>query len=160
MRKVIAWSYYLLAIIAGATAVIATQSPAAERRNGLELIRVEIQIDRLVDGRDEEISRAARTLLEHWGTRRYLAEFNAPLSFDPQALAKDDDRLEAEMKRVADIGAARTTAAGLSQYRPELSRCLSDYDMCVKDAQPRFNCVSYSTMCIATTLVPFVEGSR
>lgn len=161
MRKIFVWSYNALAVIAGGLAVIATQSPAAESgRNGLELIRVEIQIDRLVDGRDAEVSRAARILLEHWGTRRYLAEFNAPLSIDPQAMAKDDDRLEAEMKSVAEVGVAQTAAAGLTEYRPKVTQCLSDYDMCVKEAHSRFACVSYSTMCIATTLIPFVEGSR
>ena len=161
MRKIFAWSYNALAAIAGGLAVIATQSPAAESgRNGLELIRVEIQIDRLVDGRDAEISRAARTLLEHWGTRRYLAEFKAPLNIDPQAEAKDDDRLEGEMKSVAEIGVARTEAAGLTEYRPKVTQCLSDYDICGKDARSRFACISISTMCIATTLIPFVEGSR
>jgi hypothetical protein len=161
MRKILAWPCHALAAIAGGLAAIATQSPAAESgRNGLELIRVEIQIDRLVDGRDDEISGAARILLEHWATRRYLAEFKAPLNIDPQAEAKDDDRLEGEMKSVAEAGAARTAAAGLSQYRPKLSECLSEHDMCVKDAQPRFTCISFSTMCIATTLIPFVEGSR
>lgn len=161
MHKAYTWSYGALAAIAGGLAAIVTQSPAAESgRNGIELIRVEILIDRLVDGRDAEISSAARTLLEHWAIRRYLAEFNAPLSIDPQAMEKDDDRLEGEMKNVAEVGAARTTAAGQSQYRAKVSQCLSDYDMCVKDAHSRFACVSYSTMCIANTLVPFVEGAK
>lgn len=161
MRKAYTWSYYALAAIAGGLAVIVTQSPAAESgRNGLELIRVEILIDRLVDGRDAEISGAARIFLEHWAIRRQLAEFNAPLSIDPQAMAKDDDRLEGEMKNVAEIGAARTMAAGSSEYRPKVTQCLSDYYMCVKDAHSRFACVSYSTMCIANTLIPFVEGAK
>jgi hypothetical protein len=161
MRKILTWSYSALAAITGGLAVIVTQSPAAENNSGgLELIRAEILLDRLADGRDSEVADAARILLEHWRARRYLAEFNAPIRIDPQAEKKDDDRLEGEMKSVAEVGAARTTAVGQPQYQTDVSKCLGDYDMCVKEAHPRFICITFSTMCIATTFIPFVEGSK
>src|SRR5882672_2894126 len=115
MRRVFAWSYSALAAIAGGLAVIVTQSPAAESNNAIDardLIRVDILLDRLVDGRDSEISGVGRILLEHWMARRYLAEFQAPIRINPEAGREDDARLEGEMKSLADVGAARTTAAG------------------------------------------------
>lgn len=161
MRKIFTWSYSALAAIAGGLAVIVTQSPAAENNSdGLELIRVEILLDRLADGRDSEVAGAARILLEHWMARRYLAEFQAPIKINPEAGKEDDDRLEGETKSLAEVGAARTIAVGQPQYQTEVSKCLSDYDMCVKEAHPRFTCITFSTMCIATTLIPFVEGSK
>src|SRR5689334_23082963 len=67
MRRICTWSFGAVAAMAGGLAVVVTQSPAAENnRGGLELIRGEILLDRLVDGRDDEIAGAARTLLEHW----------------------------------------------------------------------------------------------
>ena len=161
MRKMLASSCGALAAIAGGLAVIVTQSPAAENNSdGLSLIKTEILLDRLVDGRDGEVSGAARMMLEHWMARRYLAEFQAPIRINPEAGKMDDDRLEAEMKSIAEVGAAQTTAAGQPQYQTEVSRCLSDYDICVKDAHPRFACITLSTTCIATALIPFVEGSN
>ena len=160
MRKIFTWSYSALAAITGALAVIVTQSPAAENNSDVpELIRVEMLLGRLANGRDGEVADVARILLEHWRARRYLVEFKAPLRIDPQAGRQDTDRLEAEMKNLAEVGAARTTAVGQPQYQTEVSQCVSDYDMCAK-VYPRFTCTTVSTMCIATTLVPFVEGSK
>jgi hypothetical protein len=161
MRKICTWSFGALAAMAGGLAAIVTQSPAAENnRGGLELIRGEILLDRLVDGRDDEVAGVARTLLEHWMARRYLAEFQAPIRINPEAGRMDDDRLEGEMKSLAEVGAARTTAAGQPQYQTEVSKCLNNYNMCAKDADPRFACIAVSTMCVATALIPFVEGSK
>jgi len=159
MRKIHAWSYSALAAIAGGLTVIVTQSPAAEDA-ARELIRTEIILDQLVDGKDSEISNAARAMLDHWKERRFLAEFKAPIRINPEAGKVDDDRLEGEMKSVAEVGGARTTAAGQPHYQTEMSKCLSDYDICVKDVRPRFACITVSTMCIGTTLIPFVEGSN
>ena len=159
MRNICTWSCGALAAMTGGLAVIVTQSPAAERNgDGLALVKVEILLDRLADGRDDEVAGAARTLLEHWMARRYLAEFKAPLRIDPQSGKEDNDRLEGEMKGLAEVGATRTTAVGQAQYQTDLSKCVGDYDVCVK-AQPRFACITVSTMCIATTLIPFAEGS-
>src|SRR5580765_5650925 len=98
MRKICTWSFGALAAMAGGLTVTVTQSPAAENSNGgLQLIRGEILLDRLVDGRDNEVAGAARILLEHWMARRYLAEFQAPIRINPEAGRMDDNRLEAEM---------------------------------------------------------------
>ncbi len=161
MRKIFAWSYGAAAAIAGGLAVIVTQSPAAETKlGGLDLVKGEILLDRLADGRDAEIAGVARIVLEHWTARRYLAEFKAPIRIDPEAGRRDDDRLDGEMKNLAEVGVARTAAAGQPQYRTDVSKCLGDYDICVKDTAPRFTCLAVSTMCVATALIPFVEAPK